>query len=358
MPKQIVYLLGSGATQGVVKHAENQSLLTTDIQEYIRNELKGSADAFSDKIWNEIVSDDRDVEHLITVLDCQHKYETAIQVRRLYQEAIVNLAGKLKEPLRNNLYTYLVDLHVRSPKLLEREELSCFLSLNYEDLLERSIINHVPEIDVDYGLEIDKTAEFERKVTVLKLHGSFNWVNTRPIQLGTMGNVPPDLTLWIPPGVDKKRENYPFNLLWGKAVEFIQAADVIRVIGCSLSRNDWGLIPILYTTQSLSSKAGVTIELIDYVEPIKGILGNYKYLRCVQFVDLPEVKQFKPRGTTLSREDLERHYSLANKNAVNVFEDWLRAKIELLYTEDDVMREDLLNKDPAALASNVYTNSR
>ena len=64
-----------------------------------------------------------------------------------------------------------------------------------------------------------------------------------------MNSISSSNTLWIPPGVDKKRENYPFNYLWGQAVENLLECDVLRVIGCSLSRNDWGMIPILYTIQ-------------------------------------------------------------------------------------------------------------
>jgi hypothetical protein len=358
MPKRVVYLLGSGATQGVIKHAENRSLLTGDIQDFIRDELQNPDAVFTDKIWNEIIKDDRDVEHLITVLDSQYKHETANQVRKYYRKAIVSLAGRLTNPLPNNLYTYLVDLHVRG-RLRDHEQLTCFLSLNYEDILERSVEDRIPGVSLDYVIETDLSQAPQGDVIpVLKLHGSFNWVNSRPIGLAEMGSIDDEHTLWIPPGVDKKRENYPFNLLWGRAVEYIQNADVIRVLGCSLSRNDWGLIPVLYTAQSLSIRKGLKIELIDYRESVDSVVNNYRYLNFDQFIDLPEVRKYKPRGSELSRDAAGEFYSISNKNTVNIFESWLNAKIEFLYSEDGVMRDDLLKKGPASLVAEYYTNSQ
>jgi hypothetical protein len=357
MPRKVVYLLGSGATQGVVKHATKRNLRTREIQTYIEEELDKGGGDFSDQIWNEIVKEDRDVEHLITVLDSQYKYETANRVRRYYQQAIVDLTAQLESAIPQNLYTYLADLHLRG-RLQNIETLSCFLSLNYEDFLERSITS-IPGTTVDYIIDHDPKSDEPptHVIPVLKLHGSFNWKNIRPIEVVNLGSVDADSTLWIPPGIDKKRENYPFNLLWGRAAEYVQQADVIRVIGCSLSRNDWSLIPVLYTAQSLSSHTGLEIQLIDYSESVDTIVDNYKYLKFTEFVDLSEVQAYKPFGVAWSRDDAKRIYSSSNAATTNIFDVWLRAKIESLYSEDGVMRDDLLLRDAAEIVAKYYTNA-
>ena len=77
--------------------------------------------------------------------------------------------------------------------------------------------------------------------------------NRRPIRVKSMTSLnKKDNALWIPPGVDKRTEYYPFNLLWGKAKEFLMNCDILRIVGCSLNRNDWALIPILYIIQKFN----------------------------------------------------------------------------------------------------------
>lgn len=365
MVQKVAYLLGSGATHGAIKSIDStKSLLTEDIQRWISKELeKDRADpVFDDVIWNEITKDKRDVEHIITVLDTQYKYATANSARELYRNAIVEIAEQV--PFEHNLYSVLLDLHLNS-KLLEFESLLCLMSLNYDDLLERSIEGHLNR-NVDYGLVTKPADPFDNtkeSVAVLKLHGSFSWQNIRPIQIAKMNSLAPHETLWVPPGVDKKRENYPFNLLWGKAVEYISECDILRIIGCSLSRNDWGLIPILYTAQRLSNTKGLKIEIVDYTENADSIENNYKYLDVTKMVDLDEIRLYEK--TNLSPDmgiTSASYFTIAAAKKINCFEKWLDAKIEYLFTDDpftdnSVMREDLLNKSEAKIAAPYYSKT-
>lgn len=363
MVQKVAYLLGSGATHGVVQHSNNLGLLTRDIQQHIRERLEAEKPGFTDKIWNEIVKVGRDVEHLISVLDSQYKYDMSNSVRDYYHRAISEITARIPTPLQPNLYTVLVDLHWNS-RLSETEELLCFMSLNYEDILERSIEAHLAR-RVDYILETTGRALLlpdGKTIPVLKLHGSFNWQNSRPVNVRQMSELPTSKdTLWIPPGLDKKKENYPFNLLWGRAVEYISQADVLRIIGCSLSRNDWGLIPILYAAQSLYQGGGLRIEIVDYFEIAGQISNSYNYLSVVGIDKLDEIMLYE-RQSLLPNEGVtaETYFSWQNSEKINCFEKWLDAKIEYLYTDDpftenSVMREDLLNKSEAKIASRYYS---
>lgn len=360
MALKIAYLLGSGATQGVLRHSSNLSLLTRDIQEHIGKGLSAENPGFTDKIWNEILIEGRDVEHLISVLDSQYKYDASNSVRDFYHRAIVDIAGRIPAPLKPNLYTVLVDLHLNS-KLSETEELQCFISLNYEDILERSIeLLLAPK--VDYILEtVGKPPPLpeDKLIPVLKLHGSFNWENSRPINVKEMAELPFSKdALWIPPGVDKKKENYPFNLLWGKAVEYLSKANVLRIIGCSLSRNDWGLIPILYAAQSLSQQGTLRIEIVDYSQSAGRITNSYSYLTVVGIDNLDEIKLYE-KQSLLPNEGVTaaNYFSEQNEEKVNCFEKWLDAKIEKLYSDESGVRMDWIKQDTTKFAASYYNKT-
>lgn len=362
MPKKIVYLLGSGATQGAIRKIdEEKSLLTRDIQKYIREkrqEQMGPSVDVSDKIWNEIITDGRDIEHIISMLDCQYKYATANTIREYYHEAIVHIVASIGVETPPNLYTVLADLHLRSA-LRSQETVLCYMSLNYEDLFERSIRSHL-NTNADYVVETvgSDAVIYQDSLPVLKLHGSFNWSNKRPIEIADMTKLPCSDTLWIPPGVDKKKEHYPFNLLWGKAVEFISQCDTLRIIGCSLSRNDWGLIPILYTAQTLGDRNSLSIEVIDYAEAADRISATYGYLSVSSILDLDEIgRYYTSNYHGIDYNDFKTYFSEGSEARVNCFEKWLDAKIEDSHTVDEVIRNDLIEKSEATFVARYYNKS-
>ncbi len=112
------------------------------------------------------------------------------------------------------------------------------------------------------------------------------------------------------PSIEKRTEQYPFNMLWGIAFEILEC-DILRIVGCRLSQNDWGLISLLLSTQLRTSKP-YSIELINShengreIRERNGFLRNVKILGeldgCQEFVD------YKPE---------------------NVFESWLRVRCSL-----------------------------
>lgn len=333
--KKVVYLLGSGATHAVVKSLNpDLGLLTADIKYEI--ETKYSSRGISNIIWNELISENTDVEHLISVLESQHNYIASEKLRRFYRNAIVNLTKKLPwNPLPPNLYSSLIDLHCISEF---NEEISSFITLNYENILEKTIKGQF-KLDVDYIVNtVARNKRISKKsIKIYKLHGSFNWFNSRPILIKEMSAISPKDALWIPPGVEKRKENYPFNFLWGKVVEDLLHCDVLRIIGCSLSRNDWGLIPVLYTIQRFNqNNKKVEIEIIDYPDTIKTIKNTYKYLRTKGLIELPDVisfykKQFKSASEAELISEIENRF--ADKNKVSPFYEWLDAKADRMLSQ-------------------------
>ena len=340
--KKVVYLFGSGATQAVVKAINpDLGLLTIDIQEEI--ETNYSSRGINNTIWNELITKGNDVEHLISVLESQHNYSASEKLRKYYRDAIVNLSEKIPtNPLPDNLYSILIDLHHIDGL---DEELLSFITLNYEDILERTISSHF-DYSIDYIIEtINKKPKKSSTIKVFKLHGSFNWSNSRPISVRKMTALKSKDTLWIPPGVEKRKENYPFNLLWGKAIEDLLNCDMLRIVGCSLSRNDWGLIPVLYTVQRFNENGrGIEIEIIDYPDTTKTIKSTYKYLRTKGLLEIPDIlafykNQFHPTSPeSLILSEIEKKFS--DKDKINPFQEWLDAKADYLINQKIDIKTD------------------
>jgi hypothetical protein len=338
MTKKVVYLFGAGATQAAIKSIDPaRSLMTADIQRLIEQKYSGKRNGFDSRIWNELITPENDIEHLISVLESQHNYSYSYKLRKLYRDALVKLAKAYSKSLQVNLYTVLFDLH-RYVKF--DEQLLCFMTLNYEDLLEQSLRKHFGYA-VDYVIKsTNKKTGSKETACILKLHGSFNWINTRPVQTRSMTAILPGDTLWIPPGVDKHRENYPFNTLWGKASEYLMECDVVRIVGCSLSRNDWGLIPILYTAQRFADRSSqLEIEIIDFLQTGKAIKDNYSYLNVKDITEIKEVTYFyKQQFSGSSDEELKKEMEseFSGKDKMNPFRAWLDAKIGYLVNEDHI----------------------
>jgi hypothetical protein len=332
--KKIVYLFGAGATHAVVKALNpDLGLLTVNVQEQI--ETNYSKRGIDSTIWNELVTQGNDVEHLISVLESQHNYAASEKLRKYYRNAIVTLSEKIPtNPLPANLYSILIDLYEVNG--LDEELLSC-ITLNYEDILERSIKVHFG-YDVDYVVKTGNKEAHRTPIKVYKLHGSFNWLNSRPITIKKMTTIESKDTLWIPPGVEKRKENYPFNLLWGKVIEDLLNCDILRIVGCSLSRNDWGLIPVLYTVQRFNQNGkNVEIEIIDYPETAKTIKHTYKYLQTKGLIDLPDILSFYKKQFPETSPEPEIVNEIENKfldkDKINPFQEWLDAKADFLISQ-------------------------
>lgn len=348
MALKVSYLFGAGATQAVLKSSTSLSLLTPDIQTKIEGTY--SSKGIDPKIWSELTTEGNDVEHLISVLETQHNYHASEKIRKYYRDAIVEIAHPISAfPPQKNLYSALIDMHNIDNT---GEELECFITLNYEDILENTI-KKIFKKQVDYCLDSNNSKANKDSIKVLKLHGSFNWQNTRPIEISTMRSVSSSKTLWIPPGVDKKKDNYPFNYLWGKAVETLYHCDILRVVGCSLSRNDWGLIPILYTIQKFNKSGKILdIEIIDFPKTAETIIGNYRYMKFKKLTDIPEFigfykKLFSSASTSEIVVEINNKFSDTSKS--NPFYEWLDCKLDNLYDDKAIDISTELN-----IAYNFY----
>jgi hypothetical protein len=337
MAKKVLYLLGAGATHGMMQDYDPAlRLMPKDIQSRIFNKYQRNPPGALDEASWDAFQNTTDVEHFISILEYQNKFEAAETIRRLYRDVIVKTAiGLSSSPPRTNLYAVLLDYQLNlAPKHLSQELLG-FVSFNYEDILENTISTHFGSVNYVFKKQRVAKATGDKLVSVYKLHGSFNWINSRPIRIRRMqymGSLP---GLWIPPGVDKKKDSYPFNLIWGNLTERLLECDILRIIGCSLSRNDWGLVPIIYTMREFVSRNRFEIEVVGPPSAAETIRSSYGYLNPISsMLEMDDVKDYfaNRAGGSMSDDDLKKEMqaSLNDPDKGNPFRDWLLSKIYYL----------------------------
>jgi hypothetical protein len=252
----------------------------------------------------------------------------------VFREEIQDQLKKLGDKFTPKLYPALIDMHEIAGL---NEEITGIMTINYEDILDRGA--QIVKGSVNYSIKT-KAAHSHLKneqssgFPVLKLHGSFNWKNTYPITLIDDDKiVEHEDVLWIPPGVEKNRLKYPFSLLWGRAIEILDC-DILRVVGCSLSRNDWQLVSLLYTTQKLSSSREYLIELINTRKDCFRIRGDYTYLNCCVISDILVVKESIAKSLGVAAEEIKEEAIEQYLENKNIFDLWLRSKGEWLQSKD------------------------
>ncbi|MFH0766828.1 MAG: SIR2 family protein, partial [Bacillota bacterium] len=226
--KKIVYLFGTGVTQAEIKLKGGTSgVLMRDVKDEILRKIEKDKIKNLVDIRNELTSEYADVEHLITLYESTGipKHERiAKHLKRLFKEVVQERTNKLKP----TLLLALIDMH-EIQKL--NEELVGILTLNYEDMLEQAIQDVKGGINYSIDISYTKNSYLQKReiFPLLKLHGSFNWANEFPITLtNDKKTKDTDHALWIPPGVEKRKERYPFSIIWGRAKEILNC-DVLRV---------------------------------------------------------------------------------------------------------------------------------
>ena len=296
---QVVYLFGAGASHACVKRLGSpHGILMRDLTPPLQSKLGHLVDnGFSDiqsliDLVNS-VDEATDIEHLITFLDdvpsMRHR-EFAEEMRKAFESVLREKLDTIRKDADKDptdLYEVLLDLHNidQFP-----ETLHGIITTNYDEYIELAIEN-VFGCPADFGIRVDPSSEATNRPKLLKLHGSFGWRNTWPISRGQSD----DATLWIPPGINKAKQAYPFNILWGSAREML-ACDVLRVVGCKLGPNDWDLISLLFTMRHAGLDKSPQIEIIDAPNHANNLKEAFPYL------DLHSILDVHPIGSEIINE--------------------------------------------------------
>ncbi len=338
---RIVYLFGSGATQAEASiYDDTIKVLARDIADGILNKIDKKKIRYLSEVKNDLTGTDVDVEQLITLFESSGNYKykrIANGLKKIYKEEIEERLNKLDTTFYPKLLSALIDMYEIANL---DEKIKGILTINYEDLIEKAVSN--VKGCIDYSINIYNMhshyklpKQNENTIPLLKLHGSFNWKNEFPVKLVNK-IINTDNVLWIPPGVEKNKDKYPFSLIWGRAKEILDC-DILRVVGCSLNRNDWQLIALLYSTQRLHSKRNeYIIDIIDYQDTGEKLKIAYPHLRIRPILEIPEVRKYlintyypgRTNDKELSKAMID---SMSSSNInINIFDTWIKAKGEYL----------------------------
>lgn len=341
MPTKVTYLFGAGASEGEVRYyGASKSILMQDIVEEIAIKIGEDNIAELKDVRNDLVSG-VNIEQLITLCEVAGtgKHATiAKKLRELFRKTIEKRIDALGDAFYPLLFASLIDMH---NVIGLNEQIVAIMTTNYEDFIERAM--QKVENGINLAISTDcKGSGYRIKKNlkpILKLHGSFNWKNEYPITVKT--NIADDEdVLWVPPGVVKRKEFYPLNIIWGKAKELL-ACDVLRIIGSSLSRNDWDLVSLISITQRCrtDNKAPYVIELIDFPGCCDSIRHQYSYLKNVKSIsEIEEIQDYITRN--YFPDYFARHKPVPEDkikevmkglDKENMFALWLRAKGEKLF---------------------------
>ena len=320
---KVAYLLGAGATQSELDNIGwNGSVLMKNLKRPIHEK------ALKEKKYNEIFEDEVDIEQMISLLDDLNYLEYSglpDKIRKLFFKEILSNMMKGKKMAHPRYLKLLLQLHKNYSKYMgvTGETLEAVLTLNFDSLIDQAFDKVYGSIN--YGVNAkSKDFRISRDIPkILKLHGSFNWSS---VTTGTGIVVNQNLefkygekSLCLPPSIYKKTfvETPPYNQIWTGAREVLENCDILRVLGCSLRKEDWPLISLIFTSQ-VRSKNKFSIELIVPIDTATRIQDD--------FVFLGNLHPFKSK-----RKD--------------VFFDWIIKKYEEVANRtDSIGKDDLVNE--------------
>jgi len=279
--KQIVYLLGAGATFAEVKYRNAQPLVNTlmrnietpdvfleGVATRVLREFRRVSSLFDDIGVDQPV----DIEKLISLLTAsgvESHSKAAEDLRRLYFRDIrrsLRMAKVLRQP---KLAIGLLQMHDHPAFKANVESLSAIVTTNHDGLLQVASQRVLRAVNLGFLFESDDLAYANGSSTVpiLQLHGSLTWhfgIPPKVSRLDIHGHRHD--TLWIPPTIQKESKAYPFNKLHALSYEALsERCDVLRVVGSSLTQNDWNILSLLFNAQKhreRDRKRSFRIELI------------------------------------------------------------------------------------------------
>lgn len=333
---EVVYLFGAGASHGCADaiKCEVGSLMghlavpiINRIHELARTEYAGNDQI--GQLVNEVIDEKIDFEHLITFLDQSptgsHR-AFANNLRQVFEEVLKGKLDRIDNELRDgpiNLYSALLELHAHGGLIDER--LVACLTLNYDWFLQDAV-DRSEHYDLSEALSIDGQLPSGDSLPVLSLHGNFRWEASFPVSKPVSSG-----PLWIPPGIQKVKDRYPFNLIWGRARESLDC-DVLRIVGCRLGSNDWDLVSLIFTTRHANgNRRPFRIEVIDSPDLAFKIRKAFPYLDVDSLLDHGELSE-RIFGTSL---DGKNHQEIAEEfgSSHNWFYLWLKSVVERIHEE-------------------------
>lgn len=365
MSIRIVYLIGAGATQAEIDHrgGEKINLLMQDNPELgvlgLATRIIKRAKKYNRLNRTPASGSTTDVEKLISLLDntglVAHR-TAASELRQLYREEILKALRKTKVIQEPELAIYLLRMHKSTTFNEKKERLVGIIDLNHDWLLQVASQKVHGGINVCFAFRQRDFRFQEHAPRIVKPHGSFNWYNTRPITVSAVETKRSRDMLWIPPTILKESKDYPYNKLTGVAHEMLATnCDVLRIVGCRLSQNDWNIVSLLFNAQyhqSLKGKGCFRVELIMPHKDGEDIKKEYSYLQGLVSIGYLQDGDFSPylqgrqvfAGRRRTRRLVTRSLqgSETGSELQNPFKYWLKTKIRYHISRNELRFDEEL----------------
>lgn len=320
-PQKIVYLFGAGATHAEITNLfplwfaddtrkGKESLLLRDVSLRI---CRGAKLNPWFKKWKR-VRDFEDIELFISLIE-DNRIESDATVRGLQRLMKEDISTKLKEGRQRLfcLHGALFELH---QKIKDKETLIAIISLNYDNVLDRAYTKVICK-KPNYSFPGNPDGPY-----LLKLHGGFELKNPKTGKLIPI----------VPPGTHKNYLELPYNFIWGRALESLIECDILRVIGCSLSANDVGLIDLIFKAHlERGGKNKLEIELINSPESGKEIKKRFGFFPGIKIIS--EIK-----------EPGYQSYLVPEVVDNNPFKSWLKKKVEIMIPDRNTINKTVYLK--------------
>jgi hypothetical protein len=349
--KTVVYIMGAGATQAEAAHAGSQNNLlmkNNDLGVGISERVLGRALKGKKHIRKILdIEDETDIEKLISLLTAtgaKENIEYAGILRENYHNEIIksiNEAGILYNP---EIAVALLQMHKNS-KFSGIEKLLGIISLNHDNLFQEAFQTVHSCVNLGFEFISDDFNCRNNAPFLIQLHGSFSWRQHKPIRVVKIkpeSEYDPHMT-WIPPSILKETKDYPFNKLTGLAYELLADCDILRIVGCSLSQNDWNLISLIFNAQNApynDVKKCFKIEIIMDIGNNEDDFLKFKkeisYLKNV--TPIYELNDGDFSSYKMSRDERTKPSELDNP-----FEFWLRTKVKFHVSEGQFDKESTEN---------------
>jgi len=325
--KKIIYLFGAGATHAEIINSEinpdatfrdNYGLLISSVSKRVMKKAQRQAWFKKHEDIFTSAKGSFNIELLINLFEVNEMPDYTISIlKKLVQEDIKRILSNNRKQ-KFYLHKALFELH---NKIEDRERLFGIISSNYDDILDEAyekLLGNKPNYCLTSEVNVDE-------VPLLKLHGSFNWERITIYGKRTKISI-------IPLGINKNYLVPPYNFIWGRAYELLVKCDILRIVGCSLSQNDVGLIDLLFKAHSKRGKH-IEIQIIDF-QPRNGhhqIKNNYGFF--------PEIVEPNKIEETLIADELISNYDVGNP-----FKIWLKAKAEKMLQKTEIDNTKYLKK--------------
>jgi hypothetical protein len=331
-PKRIVYLWGAGATQGEAQNlGATTSLIMRDTDDY----GEGIATRILDRLGSRVRAAygsavGSDIEKLISLLSASgtdEHTELAEEMREAYFNVLRTSLANAGVLARPQLAIQLLEMHRKGRFKNEVESLEGFITTNHDGLLQ--VASQEVFGNVNLGFEYiskDFTLDHERSAPpILQLHGSFTWRFGTPLSVAKLRrNSSYGTNVWIPPTILKESKSYPFNKLSGLAYELlVKHCDVLRVVGASLTQNDWNILSLIFNAQRHLESNGRTAFAVELIMPHYN--GEYIRKECAYLRKVSPIG-YLTDGDFAEYKDFEDSNPPPDSRLANPFGYWLSEK--------------------------------